>query len=225
MCAVRSFSLVPCVVLLFAGMAWGQQAQFPAPAPQLKRGYMTAAAGASFSDQKATTFAIEIGEALNRHVQAYAAFTYFDDLFNDSARNDLARLEAALTGLTGSSWQFQGRDRGLALSGGAKYLLSDGPSVRPYVGGGPGVLNLRRVITERDLGDISDPVLAVFGAADGVIDASRVSTFKPMAEVVAGVGIAAGRTVVDVGYRFRTVFRTREAFTFSQFSVGVGMTF
>jgi opacity protein-like surface antigen len=221
--ASKVFSLIPCVVLMHASLALAQQ---PAPGPQpFFRGYMTGAAGASFADQKAATFAIEIGEHITPRTQAYVAFTYVDDLLTDRARNDLNELAVVLERVSGTPWEFFARDRGLAFTGGAKYLLSQGPSLRPYVGGGPGVLNLSRSITERDLGDVSDPVIVVFGAPDGMIEASKESTFKPMAEFVAGVGIAAGRAYVDIGYRFRRVFRSREDFSFSQFGVGVGMRF
>jgi len=119
----------------------------------------------------------------------------------------------------------ESRWRGAELAtGGGRYLLSRGPSFRPYIGGGPGVLNLQRTITERTLGDVSDPVLAVFGAPDGFINPREESSFRAMAEFIAGVGIASGRTYVDVGYRFRKVFHV-ESFTFSQFTVGVGMRF
>ena len=225
MSAFKYFSLVPCVVLMTAGVAAAQQARVAPSAPPLERGYMTAAAGASFSDRRAATFAVEIGEDINRRAQAYAAFTYFDDLFNDRAVSDLANLANVLSIVKGGSWEFSGHDRGLAFSGGGKYLLSRGPRVRPYVGGGPGVMNIKRTITERSLGDVSDPVLLVYGAPDGVIDASKKSTFKPMAEFVAGVGFATGRTYVDVGYRFRKVFRSSEPFSFAQFNAGVGMKF
>ena len=86
------------------------------------------------------------------------------------------------------------------------------------------MLNIRRTMTERTLGNVSDPVLVVFGAPDGFINAREESTFRPMAEFIAGVGIASGRTYVDVGYRLRKVFRV-ESFAFSQFTVGVGMRF
>jgi hypothetical protein len=86
------------------------------------------------------------------------------------------------------------------------------------------VLNLQRTITERTLGDVSDPVLVVFGAPDGFINPREESSFLATAEFIAGVGIASGRTYVDVGYRFRKVFHV-ESFTFSQFTVGVGMRF
>jgi hypothetical protein len=220
---MRSLSLVPCLVLLTATIAAAQQVQATST-PQLENGYMTGAAGASFSDAQAATFGVEIGETLHPRVQAYAAFNYFDNLFNDQASSDLTDLGSFLTTLTGDTWEFSGRDRGLAFSGGARYLLFSGTTFRPYVGGGPGVLNLQRTITERTLGDISDPVLVVFGAPDGFIDAREESTFRGMAEFIAGVGIASGRTYVDVGYRFRKVFHV-ESFTFSQFTVGVGMRF
>jgi hypothetical protein len=221
--AFRVLSLVPCVLLMHASLALAQQP--PRGQEPFSGGYMTGFAGASFADQKAAAFAVEIGENLNRRTQAYVTFTYFENLINDAARDNLNELAVVLEQLSGSPWEFSGRDRGLAFSGGAKYLLSQGSSVRPYVGGAPGVLNVQRSITERDLGDVSDPVIAVFGAPDGVIAASKTSTFKPMAEFVAGVGIAAGRTYVDIGYRFRKVFQTREDFSFSQFGVGVGMRF
>lgn len=223
MTAFRSVSLVPCLVLLTATIATAQQDR-AALQPPLDNGYMTAAMGASFSDTRAATFGVEIAERLHPRVQAYAAFNYFDNLFNDQASSDLVGLASYLTRITGDPWQFSGRDRGLSFSGGAKYLLSQGPTFRPYVGGGPGVLNLQRTITERTLGDVSDPVLVVFGAPDGFIEASEESTFRAMAEFVAGVGMAHGRTYVDVGYRYRKVFHV-ESFSFSQFTVGVGMRF
>ena len=223
MTAFRFVSMVPCVVLMTATIAAAQQAR-PASSAPFDNGYMTGAAGASFSDTQSVTFGIEIGETINPRVQAYAAFNYFDDLFNNQAASDLNELSGYLTSVTGDVWALQGRDRGLAFSGGARYLLSRGPSFRPYIGGGPGVLNLQRTITERTLGDVSDPVLVVFGAPDGFINPREESSFLATAEFIAGVGIASGRTYVDVGYRFRKVFHV-ESFTFSQFTVGVGMRF
>jgi hypothetical protein len=223
MTAPKYVSLASCLVLITATMASAQQGPV-GPAAPLDRGYMTGGAGATFSDSRAASFGIEIGERLNARVQAYVAFHYFENLFNDQAAGNLSDLADTLTRTTGDLWEFQGRDRGLAFGGGAKYLLSRGPSVRPYVGGGPGVINIRRTITERTLGDVSDPVLVVFGAPDGFINAQDVSTFRPMAEFIAGVGIASGRTYVDVGYRLRKIFRV-DSFTFSQFTVGVGMKF
>jgi hypothetical protein len=221
--AFRSVGLVVCVALTSASAAFAQQSV--PHAPGLDQSYMMATAGASFGDQQAATFGVEFGEPITRHVHAYATFNYFDNLLNEAAETDLANLGAALTRLTATPWELSGNDRGLSFSGGAKFVMANGSPVRPYVGGGPGVINIRRTVYESVRGEISDEVLAVFGAPDGAIDAQKEGTFRPFAEVLAGVGVAAGRTYVDVGYRYRKAFKTSEPLTFSQFSVGVGMRF
>jgi Outer membrane protein beta-barrel domain len=219
--AIKSFGLVPCLVVLSATVAFGQAQEDP----RFQHGYMTAVAGTSFGDQQQALFGAEVGENLTSHVQAYANFTYFDNLITDSAQSYLANLSATLTRLTASSWNLTGNDRGLAFSGGAKYLMLPGSAIRPYVGAGPGLINIRRTIYETDLGEISNEVLAVFGAPDGGINPEKEGSFKPMVEFAAGAGIAAGRTFVDVGYRFNKIYKTTEPLSFSQFKVGIGMRF
>jgi opacity protein-like surface antigen len=224
MTVLRTISFVPCLIVIGASLAGAQQTR-PATTTTLERGYMTASAGAAFGDQRSPTFGLEIGERMGRRAQAYVAFTYFDDLFSDRAASDLVDLANYLERVTGTPYEFTGRDRGLAFSGGARYLISRGPTFRPYVGGGPGILNIQRTITDRMLGDVTDPVIGLYGAPDGAADRSKISSFKPTAEFLAGIGIAAGRTYVDVGYRYRKVLRTADAFDFSQVNVGVGMRF
>ena len=219
--AIKSFGLVPCLVVLSATVAFGQAQEDS----RFQHGYMTAVAGTSFGDQQEALFGAEVGENLTSHVQAYANFTYFDNLITDSAQSYLANLSATLTRLTASSWNLTGNDRGLSFSGGAKYLMLPGSAIRPYVGAGPGLINIRRTIYETDLGEISNEVLAVFGAPDGGINPEKEGSFKPMVEFAAGAGIAAGRTFVDVGYRFNKIYKTAEPLSFSQFKVGVGMRF
>ena len=52
---------------------------------------------------------------------------------------------------------FAGRDRGLAFTMGGKFLIPADMKFRPYVGRrASGVLNLKRRITERDFGDVSE---------------------------------------------------------------------
>ena len=65
---------------------------------------MTAVAGTSFGDQAKALFGAEVGENLNRHVQAYADFTYFDNLITDSAQGYLTDLSSTLTRLTATPW-------------------------------------------------------------------------------------------------------------------------
>jgi opacity protein-like surface antigen len=221
--AIRSFGLVPSLVLLGATMAFGQTQV--SEDPRFQNGYMTAIAGTSFGDQQEALFGAEVGENLTAHVQAYATFTYFDNLITDNAQAYLSNLSSTLTLLTATPWSLTGNDRGLAFSGGAKYVMLRGSAVRPYVGAGPGLINIRRTIYETDLGEISNEVLAVFGAPDGGINPEKEGSFKPMVEFVAGAGIAAGRTFVDVGYRFNKIYKTAEPLSFSQFRVGVGMRF
>jgi hypothetical protein len=223
MTALKTISFVPCLLAMTAALASAQSR--PASTAGLDHGYMTATAGAAFSDQRSATFGVEIAERMGSRAQAYIAFTYFDNLFNDRAAADLVTLESYLHAVTGLSYELSGRDRGLAFSGGAKYLISRGPTFRPYVGAAPGVLNIERTINDPYLGDVSDPVIGLYGAPDGVINASKQSSFKPMAEFIAGVGIAAGRTYVDIGYRYRKVFQTSEPFNFSQLTAGIGMRF
>ena len=222
MTGFKSFGLVPFVVLMSAGVTF---AQATVSTQTLQRGYMTATAGTAMADQQTPTFGVELAEHINPHVQAFVTFTYVDDLITDSAQSGLDNLASTLTLLTARPWEFTGHDRGLLFSGGAKYLFANGSKVRPYLGAAPGVLNLRRTIVETHLGEISDEVLDTFGATGGIIDAAKESTFKPTAEFLAGVGIAAGRTFVDVGYRYRHVFNTEEPLKFSQFNVGIGMRF
>jgi opacity protein-like surface antigen len=212
--------MVPCIVVFSASVVFGQARDDE----RFRNGYMTAVAGSSFGDQQTALFGAEVGENINRHVQAFASFTYIDDLITDSAQAYLTDLSATLTRLTATSWSLTGHDRGLAFTGGAKYVAGSG-AIRPYVGAGPGVINIRRTIYDTDLGEISDQVLAVFGAPDGAINPDKEGSFKPMVEIVAGAGVAAGRTYVDVGYRFNKIFRTSEPLSFSQFRVGVGMRF
>jgi hypothetical protein len=221
--AIKSFGLVPCVVVLSATVAFGQGRV--ADDARFQHGYMTAVAGTSFGDQQEALFGAEVGENIHRNVQAYANFTYFDNLITDSAQSYLSDLSATLTRLTATSWNLTGYDRGLAFSGGAKYVMLSGSAVRPYVGAGPGLINIRRTIYETDLGEISNEVLAVFGAPDGGINPEKEGSFKPMVEFLAGAGFAAGRTYVDIGYRFNKIYRTAEPLSFSQFKVGVGMRF
>src|SRR6188768_2283168 len=105
--AIKSFGLVPCLVVLSATVALGQAQEDPG----LQHGDMTAVAGTSLGDQQQALFGAEVGENLTPHVPAYANFTYFDNLITDSAQSYLANLSATLTRLTASSWNLTGNDR------------------------------------------------------------------------------------------------------------------
>jgi hypothetical protein len=222
--ALRSFLLVPCILLLSAATGLAQAPSGPAPANP-EHGYIIVFAGGAVSDTTTPTFGVEIGEHVTRQVQAYLTLTYFDNLIRDEAVSALDALAADLTATTGLPWQFDGRDRGLALSVGGKYLFSTDGAARPYIGGAAGFVNLKRTIHEIDLGDVTEDILETYGAPDGGIDPMQSSTFKPMLEAAPGVSFVNGRLYVDVSYRFRKIFRSREPFYVSEVHVGVGMGF
>ena len=100
MTAFRFVSLVPCLVLLTATVAGAQQARVASSGPFENRVH-DRLRGRLFQRSRAATFGIEIGETINSRVQAYAAFHYFDDLFNNQAASDLNELSGYLTSVTG----------------------------------------------------------------------------------------------------------------------------
>ena len=210
------------LVLALSGSAFGQTEPTPSPSPLPERRYLTAAGGISFESDGDPTFGIEYGERVHRYAQAYTVLSYFDDLFPRTSREDLEQLGRALSTLKGETWEFHGRDRGIAVTAGGRLTVPARSSVQLYLGAGAGGINLKRTITERTLGNVTNLALGTVGA-DGIVDLTETSTLKPMAEGVAGLALAAGRTYIDVGYRFRRIFHTPGPFEFSQVSVGVGM--
>ena len=223
----KSVLLVPSFVLMCAASALSQVTSV-APTTPRQHGYLAAFAGAEsagteFLPPTEPVFSLEYGDDIHRDVQAYATFSYFENLMSRSMRDDLAATAAILTSLTGTPWEFQGRDRGLALVAGAKYLVPVSKAVRPYVGGGAGAFSLKRTIREPQLGDVTAAVLGDFGLGDVALVKTGVT--RPMVEGGFGVEILAGPTYIDVGYRYRRAFRLSEQFDLSQLSVGIGYRF
>ncbi len=91
--------------------------------------------GAVSRPPTAPVFGVEVAEHVVPHVQVYATFSYLENLMRETLRDDLDATATRLATLTGDSWSFSGRDRGIGLVAGAKYIFGDG-SIRPYVGGG-----------------------------------------------------------------------------------------
>ena len=80
-------------------------------------------------------FGVEVAEHVGRHGQAYATFSYFENLMGQSLRDGLDDRAARLTSLTGDDWLLTGRDRGVSFVVGGKYVIGNGV-VRPYLGAG-----------------------------------------------------------------------------------------
>ncbi len=222
--ALRSFLLVPCILLLSAASGLAQAQSSPAAANPA-HGYIVAFAGGAVSDTTTQTFGVELGEHITRRVQAYLTLTYFDNVIRDETVAALDALAADLTASTGVPWQFDGRDRGMTFSVGGKYLFSTDGAARPYIGGAAGVMNVKRIINEVDLGNVTEDIIGLYGSLDGQIDPEKTSTFKPMLEAAPGVSFVNGRLYVDVGVRFRRIFRYSDPVYVSEVHVGVGMGF
>jgi hypothetical protein len=217
---VKSLVLVPMVVAGMSVAAFAQETESNVP-----KHYFTGLGGATINldfDHPAFMFAAEYGERLHRDVQAYANFSYMDNLMSQRMRDNLVLAGDDLTASTGVPWEFRGHDRGMAFVIGGKFLLPADLAFRPYVGGGFGILNLRRHITERDLGDVSEGFYELTVLNDGVMDAGAISANKPLTEILIGAGGAFGRTYIDVAYRYRKAFHSFEPIAFSQVTFGIG---
>jgi len=213
-------------MLLVAAPAFAQQR--PAPAPRPLRGYLIGGGGASMGStaQTAVTLSAEIAENMTRNVQAYMSAVFYDNIMSDAAANQLALVGNTLTALTGTPWVFDGRDKGRSFTFGAKVLVPATSSVHPYVGGGFGALNIRRVIHEQSRGNITQAYLAQFGSPDGFVDPTDTDTTHPMAEVAAGVGAVIKGAYLDFGYRYRRAFHTtNQSFEMSQVGAQLGVKF
>ncbi len=214
----RKISLFAMLALAVAIPASAQQPQ----ADQANEGpkyYAFGSAGAAFTAQTGATFALEYGERVGRF-NVFINYAYYDDVMSEQMHDDLDLIGSLLTSATGNTRTFSGRDRGLAFTGGTKFLLTRG-KLQPYVGGGGGVLHIKRTIREATLGDVTNS----FPAVDGLVDPTTSEGFKPMAEAIVGLqGLAGRHTFFDISYRYRQAFQA-DSLSFSQFSAGIGVGF
>ncbi len=195
----------------------------PNPAPALQRGSIVAIIGASTAETRSSMVGLEIVDRVSDVVQAYAMFSYHDNVLRQEDAATLAQIAERLSAGTGLPVAFQARDRALGLTGGVKIGVPIRAQVRPYAGGGFGFLDIGRTISEATLGDVTTQFTSEFGAVGGAVSASKTSTTHPMAEALGGVAFGVGRGLIDVGYRYRKVFQAGTPFTFSQVQAGVGM--
>jgi hypothetical protein len=218
------------LVLLFAICVSGAPAFAQQPASRASwpvRGYLIGGVGASLDLPEAgTTVSAEIAENVHPNIQVYLTASFADNVMSDAARDELADAAELLEFVTGTPWELTGRDRARSATLGIKYLVPTASPVRPYVGGGFGVLNIRRSIRDRIRGDVTAEYLTEFGAGDGAIDPAQTNTNRPMGELAGGVGIAIRKAYVDVGYRYRRAFHTGSSeLALSQLGVSLGLKF
>jgi hypothetical protein len=212
---------VAAALVLTAGAASAQPATEAAP-----RGSVSVFSGFEFvlDGGADVLIAAEYGEHVTPDVQAYVAFTYFEDLMSPGVQDEVADLSAGLGVLTGTPWDLTARDRGVSLVGGAKVFGSRGSRARPYFGAGAGVLNLRRTIREARVGDVTTAVFNDFGV--GQAELAVGSQTVPVVELLGGLGYFAARnTYIEIGYRYRRPFRLTDGLHMSQISAGIGYRF
>jgi len=220
----RSIAFVSVAVVTCATPALAQNRE--APSPRWPHGYLIAGASTLVTDGIAPVFSAEIAESVTTDVEVYVAFSYFDNLMSDEARAELDEVSTQLSFATGMAWSFQGRDRGRSITAGAKYLIRTAAPLRPFVGAGIGVINLRRTISEQSRGNLTTAYLSQFGGSAGVVDLSQTNTNKPLGELAAGVAVVVRRAYVQFDYRFRKPFHSGDAgLDIATAGVSVGIAF
>ena len=221
--ARHSISAAFVLALVSSTSAFAQGAQAPRTTAE-PRWYIAAIGGAVSRPPTGPIFGVEIAEHLGSHAQAYATFSYFDNLMGESLRDDLDTAAALLTAYTGDTWSLSGRDRGVSFVVGGKYVFGSG-SIRPYLGAGVGALHLKRTVVEAHLGEVTRAVFNDFELGDSDLSLASEGITRPMVEAAFGVGIGSGRTHFDIGYRYRSAYQTDSSLDFSQVTAGIGYRF
>jgi hypothetical protein len=197
----------------------------PAPGSKSEPQWYIAAIGGAVSRPPAEpVFGVEIAQNVSRHGQAYVTFSFVENLMGQSLRDGLDDRAAKLTTLTGDTWSFSGRDRGVAFVAGGKYVFGGG-AIRPYVGAGVGTIHLKRTVVEARLGDVTRAVFNDYQLGDSDLSIATEGVTRPLVEAAFGVGIGSGHTHFDIGYRYRSAFRMASKLDFSQVTAGIGYRF
>lgn len=219
---INSLALSLAGVLVAAVPAFCQQPSAPAPTDRTMRGYVAGSVGAVTGPPAEGMFALEWAENAGRHAQGYVNFSYLNNVMPSTTRDALGALPALLPARPAGTpnWQFTGRDRGLTLTAGLKGLSPALGALRFYGGGGVGVIEIQRTITEVRLGNVTQAVFNDFGLGETTLLTTEGAT-KGLGEIIAGVAVTAGHTYIDFGYKYRRVFGLTD-YNFSQLAGGIG---
>ena len=92
---------------------------------------------------------------------------------------------------------------------------------------GLGTIHLKRTVIDARLGDVTRAVYNDYDydLGDGDLSLAVEGITRPLVEAGFGVGIGSGRTHFDIGYRYRSAFRTGGTLDFSQVTAGIGYRF
>src|SRR5688572_22820322 len=117
---MKSIVLVPVLALAAATTVFAQTGAQGREAVPEDYGYLIGHGGVTAAPAGAE-FAVEYGEHITRNVQAYITLSYFENLMDQTLRDDFTTLGASLSTLTGDLWALDARDRGVSLVAGGKY--------------------------------------------------------------------------------------------------------
>jgi hypothetical protein len=188
------------------------------------RGHVAIGAGIVTFPAVEPVFSGEFVEHVRPQVQAYANFSFYENVMPQALRDDLYAASVRLGVLTGDRWNLRGRDRAMTFTAGGRYVAGRG-LLRPYVGGGAGFVQLKRQVTDARLGDVTAAVFNDFGIGDGDLSNDRTGVLRPLFEALGGVGAVRGNLYVDIGYRYRPAVRLSRRIDISQFSASIGYRF
>ena len=138
----------------------------PTMASAQDRGHVAAVVGATFQSATDGVFGGEVAANVLPNLQIYGGVNVMRNVLPQSVQGDLDDLSQALTAETGAVWKFNAAARAVTGVGGVRLRLPTGNKWAPYALAGAGIANVRLKITEIDLGDITDDVLADIGDDD-----------------------------------------------------------
>lgn len=192
--------------------------QFGRRAP-VTRGYVEGIGGLTFGTESATMFGGEIGFDLSENVEVYGSVGRMQNIAPSYINEQLDVLDDVLTALTGQVWDFSVKAPSFFGVGGLKMRVPMEGNMRPYVLGGIGFGSIDVNISEIDLGDVTEVLIA-----DGHLLREDIEATKMMFELGGGIEVPVGGLHLDLGYRFGKFLGIEDA-NVSRAYAGVGFRF
>ena len=185
----------------------------------MTRGYVEGIGGLTFGTESAAMFGGELGFDLSENVEVYGSVGRMQNIAPSYINEQLDVLDDVLTALTGQVWDFNVKAPSFFGVGGLKMRVPMDGTMRPYVLGGIGFGSIDVNISEIDLGDVTEVLIA-----DGHLLREDIEATKMMFELGGGIEVPVGGLHLDLGYRFGK-FLGVEGANVSRAYAGVGFRF
>lgn len=183
------------------------------------RGYIEGIGGLTFGTESATMFGGEIGFDVSPNIEVYGSIGRMQNIAPSYINEQLDVLDDVLSAITGQQWDFNVKAPSFFGTAGLKMRVPTEGSIRPYVLGGLGFGSIDVNISEIDLGDVTETLIA-----DGYLFREDIEATKMMWEVGGGVEVPVGAMHLDIGYRFGKFLGIEDA-NVSRAYGGVGVRF